>query len=82
MDKYFVYLIKSKSEPEQKYIGITKNIDQRLNDHNKGYSKHTSKFKPWELIAYFVFFDKQKAYDFEKYLKSHSGRAFSNKRFW
>jgi predicted GIY-YIG superfamily endonuclease len=41
---------------------------------------YTSKSKSWELIAYMDFRDKSKALSFEKYLKSHSGKAFANKR--
>jgi predicted GIY-YIG superfamily endonuclease len=35
---------------------------------------------PVTLITYIVFSDKQKAYDFEKYLKTGSGRDVMNKR--
>ncbi len=35
---------------------------------------------PWELANYIAFKDKGAAYEFEKYLKSHSGRAFLKKR--
>jgi hypothetical protein len=45
-----------------------------------GKSAHTAKFKPWKLVWYCAFPDKLKALAFEKYLKSHSGRAFSKKR--
>ena len=41
---------------------------------------HTAKFKPWELVWYCAFPHKYKALEFEKYLKSHSGRAFAKKR--
>jgi predicted GIY-YIG superfamily endonuclease len=54
----------------------------RLKAHNAGNSPHTSKFSPWELITYVAFSAKTKALDFERYLKSHSGKAFSNKRLW
>jgi putative endonuclease len=36
--------------------------------------------KSWQLTWYCAFPDKYKALAFEKYLKSHSGRAFANKR--
>ena len=49
-------------------------------DHNAGKSAHTSKYVPWKLNWYCGFPDKQIALDFEKYLKSHSGRAFAKKR--
>jgi putative endonuclease len=35
---------------------------------------------PWELVTYIAFTKDKKAFEFEKYLKSGSGKAFSNKR--
>ncbi len=77
---HYVYVIRSIDFPEQEYTGATSNLKQRLTEHNSGNSKHTAKYKPWKLISYHAFIGKQKAYDFEKYLKSHSGRAFAKKR--
>ncbi len=77
---YYVYIIRSVDFPEREYTGATPNLKQRFADHNSGKSPHTSKYKPWELISYHAFLTKQKACDFEKYLKSHSGRAFAKKR--
>ncbi|MBT8370807.1 MAG: GIY-YIG nuclease family protein [Deltaproteobacteria bacterium] len=79
---HYVYLIKSASHPDQKYIGITSDLKERLKTHNEGRSPHTSKFKPWKLITYLAFSDESKAVDFEQYLKSGSGHAFANKRLW
>lgn len=62
------------------YTGCTGNIQKRLKRHNKGNVSYTSTRLPIELISYFSFNAKHKAYDFEKYLKSGSGRAFANKR--
>jgi len=67
--------------PERKYIGCTNNIKKRLINHNSGTTPHTRKYKPWELIVCICFKYKDKAIEFEKYLKSGSGRAFSLKRF-
>jgi predicted GIY-YIG superfamily endonuclease len=55
-------------------------LKQRIADHNAGKSKHTAKFIPWKLVWYCAFADKLQALEFEKYLKSHSGRAFAKKR--
>jgi predicted GIY-YIG superfamily endonuclease len=79
---YYVYLIKSESYPDQRYIGFTKNLKQRLKTHNSGNSSHTAKYLPWKLVTYHAFSDKLKAQEFERYLKSGSGQAFANKRFW
>jgi len=50
--------------------------------HNQGQSPPTAKYKPWDLITYHAFKDRTKALSFEKYLKSHSGKAFAKKRLW
>lgn len=76
----YVYIIRSTSSPEQEYTGATRDLKSRLAAHNAGQSAHTAKYKPWELAWYSAFSDKYKALDFEKYLKSHSGRAFAKKR--
>ena len=79
---HYVYLIQSIHFPKQKYIGQTNNLKARLQKHNEGGSIHTAKYKPWKLIAYFGLTNKNKALEFEQYLKSGSGRAFAKKRFW
>ncbi|CAM3145322.1 GIY-YIG nuclease family protein [Asticcacaulis taihuensis] len=79
---HYVYLIRSLSSSGQTYVGLTDDLKQRLAKHNSGGSTHTSKYVPWEIVSYHAFADKQRAVDFEKYLKSGSGQAFSRKRFW
>ncbi len=77
---WYVYIIRSVANPGQEYIGVSADLRQRLSDHNTGKSKHTSKYFPWKLMWYCAFPSKMTAFKFEKYLKTHSGRAFSNKR--
>jgi putative endonuclease len=77
---WYVYIIRNAGAPEQEYIGATANLRQRIADHNARKSAHTAKFVPWQLVWYSGFPDKYKALEFEKYLKSHSGRAFAKKR--
>jgi len=79
---YYVYLIRSDSFPNQRYIGYTTDLKNRLKAHNNGYSKYTAKYKPWALVTYHAFSDKNKAQAFEYYLKTGSGQAFANRRFW
>ncbi len=78
----YVYLIQSLTVPNQRYIGITTNLDERLRAHNAGGSPHTSKYRPWKLVLHLCFKDELRAGEFERYLKSGSGHAFANKRFW
>ncbi len=78
---YYVYQLQSVNDPEQRYTGYTTSIESRLSEHNNGQVSHTSKFKPWKLKNYFVFTNETTAKNFETYLKSGSGRAFSKKHF-
>ena len=79
---FTVYLLRSISHPDQRYIGITEDLDSRLDAHNRGQSPHTAKFKPWEVVVAVSLSDEARAREFEKYLKSGSGRAFANRHLW
>jgi putative endonuclease len=78
----YVYLIQSIPFQKQKYTGITTDVFKRLEEHNSGKSVHTSKYKPWKLVTYITFTNEERAFEFELYLKSGSGRAFAEKHFW
>ena len=75
---YYVYILKL--ENGQRYVGYTKNLNERMNKHKNHSVPTTSRIRPKELLFYAAFKDKKKALDFEKYLKSSSGNAFRNKR--
>ena len=71
---WFVYLIQSKANKE-KYIGFTQDIERRLNEHNSGISKYTSRQAGyWELIYFEAYKSEQDALIREKRLKEH-GKA-------
>ena len=77
----FVYILQSVDTPDQYYTGLCGDVPARLRAHNAGQSPHTSKYKPWKLLSYHYFERPGAASDFERYLKSGSGRAFALKRF-
>jgi predicted GIY-YIG superfamily endonuclease len=79
---HYVYMLRSESVTDQRYVGVTSDLKQRLADHNAGKSSHTSKYPPWQLVTYVAFSDRVKAETFERYLKSGSGHAFARKRLW
>ncbi len=79
---HYVYLLKTIKNPHQTYTGYTSNLKHRLQEHNSGESVYTSDARPWELVSFVCFQNKHQALEFEKYLKSHAGRAFAAKRFW
>jgi putative endonuclease len=62
------------------YTGCTSNIEDRLKRHYKGYINYTKTRLPIKVETSITFTNKSKAFDFEKYLKSGYGKAFSNKR--
>lgn len=71
---YFVYILKCADG--KLYTGCTENLKERLERHNNGYVPATENLRPVELVTHVVFNNKYKAFKFEKYLKSGSGRAF------
>jgi predicted GIY-YIG superfamily endonuclease len=77
---YYTYILRSKTHPEQTYVGSTQDLKRRLSEHNSAKSPHTSKYVPWDLSVYVAFPAKRLAEEFERYLKSGSGRAFAKKR--
>ena len=76
---YYTYILRSENSPDQTYVGSTSDLRKRLAEHNAGKSIHTNKFKPWDLMAYVALPEKHLAEQFEKYLKSGSGRAFASR---
>jgi putative endonuclease len=75
----YVYILQSEVDPERFYTGSANNLRERLKRHNDGSVPHTSKWRPWKLKTYIAMSDRQRAAELEKYLKSHSGRAFVKK---
>lgn len=75
---HYVYILRLKNG--QHYIGCTQDLYARLTKHMHHAVPTTSRIRPEELLFYAAFKTQQKAYAFEKYLKSSSGYAFRNKR--
>ena len=73
-----VYLLKCSDGTY--YTGCTGDLSERLKRHAMREVLYTSTRLPVELITYIVFTDKYKAFNFERYLKSGSGKAFAFKR--
>ncbi|PIU36279.1 hypothetical protein COT03_00440 [Candidatus Shapirobacteria bacterium CG07_land_8_20_14_0_80_39_18] len=71
---YYVYFLKCSDD--RNYIGCTDNLRDRIDRHQKGNVPATKDLRPIKLVNYFAFSDKYIAFNFEKYLKSGSGRAF------
>jgi putative endonuclease len=75
----YVYILES-FEGQHFYVGITEELSARLAKHNAGDVSHTAKYRPWRVKTYIAFSNEKQAFEFEKYLKSGSGRAFAKLR--
>jgi predicted GIY-YIG superfamily endonuclease len=74
-----VYILKCSDN--MTYTGCTEDLEERLTRHRNGHVPATKGRLPLELILSITFQDKYKAFEFEKYLKTGSGRAFMQKHF-
>ena len=78
----YVYILQSLTYPDKHYVGCTNDVLERVEQHNaESQSRHTSIYGPWKLVVQLGFEDKAKAFAFEQYLKTGSGRAFAKKHF-
>lgn len=76
---FYVYLLRLSNEKID--TGYCKDLKRRLKEHISGQVLSTKNYLPLELIFYSAFLNKNKAIEFEKYLKTGSGAAFRNKRY-
>jgi predicted GIY-YIG superfamily endonuclease len=74
---YYVYILVCSDN--KTYIGCCDDLKERIERHKRKNVPATRDRLPIKLHSYFAFSSKYKAFDFEKYLKSGSGRAFLKK---
>jgi len=74
-----VYVLRSVTRSQRYYVGLTSDVERRVEVHNSGGSRHTMMDRPWRLVAFIQFADESSAVRFEQYLKSGSGRAFAKR---
>ncbi|MFI5163177.1 MAG: GIY-YIG nuclease family protein [Sphingobacteriales bacterium] len=58
------------------YVGMTSDLERRIDDHNKGYNKTTKPYRPFKVILIEEYETRPIARKREKYLKSGVGRAY------
>lgn len=75
---YYTYILQSEKD-RSRYIGVTGDLKKRFQEHNSGKARYSNTKRPYVLQWYSAFNEKQKAYEFERYLKSSSGYAFTKK---
>ncbi len=70
---FFLYILYSPTH-KRTYTGQTKNLDNRLDNHNAGKVKSTKPYRPWELIYFETLLSRAEAMKREKWFKSKAGR--------
>jgi predicted GIY-YIG superfamily endonuclease len=78
---YYVYILVSEINDEAHYSGVTRDLNARLVEHNRGKCPHTAKHTPWKIETAIAFRSQAKARRFERYLKTGSGREFARRHF-
>jgi len=73
----FLYVIKSLNH-NFRYVGITNNVEERIERHNKGRNLSTKNYKPFKLLLKENFNNYKDARQREIFLKSGQGRKFLN----
>ncbi|MEX2052431.1 MAG: GIY-YIG nuclease family protein [Candidatus Paceibacterota bacterium] len=58
------------------YVGMTKNVLNRLEDHNCGRVFSTKGYRPWKVLYKEECIDRKNSRIREKYLKSGTGKEF------
>ena len=75
VNDFFVYILWS-DRLKKYYVGSTNNLNSRLDRHNKGQSKFTSKGVPWALIWNCSFTSRKEAFNLESKIKSRGIKRF------
>ena len=76
---FYTYVLRSKKD-EKFYVGFTKNLKQRFEQHEKGLVESTKDRRPLELVYYEACLDQKDALHREKYLKTYHGKLFLKNR--
>ena len=71
---FYVYVLQSLKD-ERFYIGFSRNVEKRLDDHNAGRNTSTKPRRPFRIIYYEAHLNRTDAIRREKYLKTTKGKA-------
>jgi putative endonuclease len=77
---HYVYVLRSKKDPNRYYVGETTTLEKRLKQHNQGKSTYSKRYAPWYIESFVCFRSTKLAKDFELYLKTGSGKTFLRRR--
>ncbi len=61
-------------EKEYIYVGLSLNVERRINEHQRGKEPTTRAYRPFEVLVVEVLPDRKEARRREKFLKSGAGK--------
>ena len=76
---YYTYVLLSEKDGRF-YVGFTKNLKLRFEEHKKSQVESTRDRRPVELVYYEACLSQADATKREKYLKTYHGKAFLRNR--
>jgi len=76
---FYIYALESLKN-DTLYTGYTKDLKNRLKEHNQGLNFSTKPYRPWKIIYYEACTDEVDAKRREKYLKTTQGRRLLRRR--
>lgn len=76
---YYTYVLQS-LEDYNFYVGFTKDLKQRFEQHSQGFVESTKNRRPLKLIYYETCLKREDALHRERYLKTYHGRMFLKRR--
>ena len=76
---FYVYVLKSEIDNNM-YVGYSKDIEIRIQQHNEGLVTSTKNRRPLHLIYYEACLNQQDATHREKYLKTTWGKRYIKAR--
>jgi len=79
MKGYYTYVLKSKFD-RKFYTGFTKDLENRINEHNSGRVSSTKNRIPFELVYFEFCLNIDDAIHREKYLKTTYGKRYIRNR--
>ncbi len=76
---YYTYVLYSERD-RMFYVGFTKDLKLRFEQHKKGFVGSTKDRRPLKLIYYEACLNQEDATRREKYLKTYHGKMFIRRR--
>jgi len=76
---YYTYVLQSMKDMDF-YVGLTKDLKLRFENHRKGLVESTKDRRPLRLIYYEACLSRDDARQRERYLKTYHGRMFLGRR--